>query len=270
LAEQAGRRSWYTCSNRDRVTGEHLCEAAISIRAEVLEEGIWEGMGALTTDLERMVREYRSQIVLEANVAELEQTRVLEKKLVSKMEEAIDKVLDADDPDEKRKYSERVADYKGQLKLLRRRISSFTSEVDAVEVATATITRTLKAALRTKVRSERRQILVDWVHEVRYTNGETEITLRVPLATVANCQRGEPAARPCGGAAAGVGDPLGTGRRMGPHRRGAADGERVSGRRRLRINAGLNRLWIGHAFQGSVHFLVSVHNLQSGITAGRL
>jgi hypothetical protein len=76
-----------------------------------------------------------------------------------------------------------VADYKGQLKLLRRRISSFRSEVDAIEVDAAAIVRTIGD------RAERRAILVEWVHEVLYALGEAEIQGSVEAG--ANCQHGE-------------------------------------------------------------------------------
>jgi len=39
----AGRRCWYRCTYRDRVTGKHLCDGA-SVKAEVIEEGISNGV----------------------------------------------------------------------------------------------------------------------------------------------------------------------------------------------------------------------------------
>jgi hypothetical protein len=45
--------------------------------------------------------------------------------------------------------------------------------------------------MRTKVRCERREILVGWIHEIHYAHGEATITLRVPLKPVANQQREE-------------------------------------------------------------------------------
>jgi hypothetical protein len=60
--------------------------------------------------------------------------------------------------------------------------------------------------VRTQVPSERRELLVGWIHAIRYAPSLATITLRVPLKPVVNCERGEPAA---GARGAGV------------HRRGA-------------------------------------------------
>jgi hypothetical protein len=79
---------------------------------------------------------------------------------VTKKNEARDKELYADDADDKRYYDARVAEFKGQLALLRRRIASFTAETDLVEVDTAGIAEEIRAAMRTQVPSERRELLV--------------------------------------------------------------------------------------------------------------
>ena len=60
-----------------------------------------------------------------------------------------------------------------------------------VEVDTAGIAEEIRGAMRTKVRSERRELLVGWIHEIRYARGEATITLRVPLRPIVHCQRGE-------------------------------------------------------------------------------
>jgi site-specific DNA recombinase len=180
----AGRRCWYLCTYHDRLTGQALCGER-AVKAEILEEAVWNGMvEGLTGKLEQLVREHREAIVAENTTAEMSQLRALEKKLVGKMQQAIDGALDADDADEKRRYSERVTDFKGQLKMLRRRIASFTAEADAVEVDCPSVSRAVRAACRTRVRSERREVLVEFVQQVRFsqTAGEAELILRVPLA----------------------------------------------------------------------------------------
>jgi hypothetical protein len=54
---------------------------------------------------------------------------------------------------------------------------------------TATISEEIRAAMRTKVRTERRELLVGWIHEISYAHDEATITLRVPLKPVANWRR---------------------------------------------------------------------------------
>jgi hypothetical protein len=185
----AGRRCWYRCTHPDRVTGQQLCDCT-SVKAEVLDEAVWNGMiEGLTVQLPGLVSEYRGQIGITVDTAELERLKADEQRLVTKKNEARDKELYADDADDKHYYAARVAEFKGQLALLRRRIASFTAEADVIEVDTAAISEEIRAAMRTQVRSERRELLVGWIHEVHYAHGEATITLRVPLKPVVNCER---------------------------------------------------------------------------------
>jgi hypothetical protein len=175
------------------VNGKHLCEQD-SIKAQDFEEAIWEGWRkALTADLDANIERYRDEIAATVDAEEVKRLRANEERLVRKLREAIDKGLDADDPDEKKRYAERVADYKGQLALLRRRLASFTEEANAIEVDIPTIRRRVELGSRTKVRTERRAILVDWIERIEWDGIDAVITLKVPLM-VANCKRGEPAA----------------------------------------------------------------------------
>lgn len=59
---------------------------------------------SFTTDLDKHVREYRAQIVAQTDAAELEKMRAAETRVVAKMTEAIDRELDADEPEERRRY----------------------------------------------------------------------------------------------------------------------------------------------------------------------
>jgi DNA invertase Pin-like site-specific DNA recombinase len=207
-----GRRCWYRCTHRDRVTGEHLCEGR-SVGAEVLEDGVSNGMfEALTAELPDLVSKYRDQIGAMVDNAELERMKAEERRLMGKKNEARDKELYADDAEDKRYYAARVAEFKGQLALLRRRIATFSDEANLIEVDTAAIAEEIRAAMRTKVRSERRELLVGWIQEIHYAHGEAIITLRVPLKPVANCQREESAARPRRRPLSGDCRPVGHGR----------------------------------------------------------
>ena len=107
------------------------------------------------------------------------------------MEEAIDKELDSDEVEEKRRYAQRIAEFKGQLKLLRRRIASFTSVAHSIEVDTAAIKQIIQAGMRSKDRAKRRAVLLALIHEVRYAEGLAELVLKVPTLPGVNCQRSE-------------------------------------------------------------------------------
>src|SRR5215467_22454 len=108
----------------------------------------------------------------------------------------MDKELESDDAADKRYYADRVAEFKGRLALLRRRIASFSAESDLIEVETATIRRRVALGIQTKVPSERRAIVLDWIHVIYWNRvaNEAVITLRVPLKPVANCQHDQSAA----------------------------------------------------------------------------
>ena len=129
-------------------------------------------------------------IVAQTDAAEVERMRAAETRLVAKMEEAIDRELDADEPEEKRRYARRITDFKGQLKLLRRRIASFTSVAAPIEVDTA-IKQIIQAGMRSKDRAKRRSVLLALIHEVRYAEGLAELVLKVPTLPGVNCQRSE-------------------------------------------------------------------------------
>jgi len=183
-----GCKCWYVCSNRDRVTGKHLCPAR-AVKAAVLEEAVWDAMcEAYTTDLDRHIREYRDQLIAKTDAAELEQMRAAETRLLAKMTEAIDRELDADEPEEKRHYAQRIAEFKGQLKLLRWRIASFTSVAHPIEVDAASIRQIIQAGMRSQDRAKRRAVLLAFVHEVRYAEGLAELVLKIPTLPGVNCQ----------------------------------------------------------------------------------
>ena len=102
---------------------------------------------------------------------------------------ARERELHSDDPEDRKYYAGQLAEFRGQLGLLQRRIASFTAEADVVEGDTVTIAQEVPAAMRTKDHKERRELLVGWIHEIQYAHGEAIITLRIPLKPVANCQR---------------------------------------------------------------------------------
>ena len=183
----AGPRRWYGCSNRDRVNGKSKCAAARWIKADLLENAIFQGIiSALTTELDSLIAQHRAAIVNTIDAEELEQARKEERRLVRKMQEAIDCKLKADDKDEKAAYSNHVEGFKDQLRLLRRRIDSYTTEAESINVDTETIKRRILLGAQTTVPAERRAIILDWVHEIHYAQNRAVITLRIPTAKVLN------------------------------------------------------------------------------------
>jgi hypothetical protein len=139
--------------------------------------------------LDTHIREYRNQLIANRDAAELDQMRAAEARLVAKMTEAIDKELDADEPEEKQRYKQRAADFKEQLKLVRRRIQSYTSVADPPEIDTASIAKVIKAGMRSQDRAKRRAVLLSLVHELKYAEGEAELILKIPMLPGVNCQR---------------------------------------------------------------------------------
>ena len=104
----------------------------------------------MTGELPDLVSRYCDQITSTVDANELERLKAEEKRLAARKQEAMWKELYADDADDKRYYAERVAEFKGQIALLRRRIASFTAEADLIEVDTAAIAKAVRAAMRTK------------------------------------------------------------------------------------------------------------------------
>ena len=86
------------------------------MKGAVLEETVWDGTCcAYTEDLDKHIREYREQLIAKTDAAELDQMRATDTRLVAKLTEAVDKELDADEPEQKRRYALRIAEFKGQL-----------------------------------------------------------------------------------------------------------------------------------------------------------
>lgn len=194
----AGGRCWYGCSHRDRVTGEHLCEAGRhTIRAAVLEEATKEAIEqALSVDLDSLIEQHRQEILASTvDPTELDRLKAQEKRLIAKKAEAQQKGLDADDPDDKRVYANAEAGYKAQLIQIRRQLANVTAATDVPAVDTAGIAEAIRATLRIEDRDELHEALKIWIAEMKWAYEEAEITLRIPtkgLSLVANCKRDQP------------------------------------------------------------------------------
>lgn len=190
-----GVRAWYKCTNRDRVTGKHLCNE-LSITAEKLETAVWGGLvSALTNDLPALVKAYQES---SAGLQEAEDVTILqatEAKLVEKLQRAVDGAIDSDTEEEKQRYQERASELKGELKLIRRRIAAALESREEVTVDYASIARCIRKVCDTQDRGVQRQTLADFVLEIRYAGMFAEVTLRVPLAVAGkgvNCSSPEP------------------------------------------------------------------------------
>jgi DNA invertase Pin-like site-specific DNA recombinase len=180
------RQLYYRCTRRDRVYGNHLCDAR-SIHGEILEEAVWQGVReAVCEKLDELIRASVGEMMGGEDADEVARLEQQEKRLTAKKQEAQRAEIAADDPEDKKLYAGMVADYKAQLALLRRRIQTATDEADAAQVDTATIQRKARKAFQTKDPAERRAHLLDWLQEVRYADGWAELTIRVRVG--ANCQ----------------------------------------------------------------------------------
>jgi hypothetical protein len=138
----------------------------------------------MTEKLDDLVRQYRDDLGASVDSKELSRLRAEEQRLMRKKDEARERELHADDAEDKRYYAGQFAEFKEQPALLRRRIISFSEEADAVEVDTAAIRNEARAAWKTSVRSERRELIVGWIAGIDWHDDEVVITLRVPLKTV--------------------------------------------------------------------------------------
>ena len=216
-----GRKTWYVCSHRDDVTGQDLCEyfhvrpcgpktrphtsdASVlagsmkrrAIPAAIFEPAVWEGMRlALVDDLDALVAKHRAAIVADIDVDELKRMEAREPKVLKDLSAYALKEVECDDDDLRKVYANRVAELSGELKLLRRRIASFTQESESIHVDAARIKREVAAAMRATRPEHRRALFLAWIHEVvlDMREREAEITFRVPLRkSGANCQTQEP------------------------------------------------------------------------------
>jgi site-specific DNA recombinase len=186
------RYCYYACSHRDRVTGKHLCSPRL-VDAGVAEEAVWEGARkAVTEDLDALVAAHRDEICSTIDASELERMKAEEKRLCTKKDEARDKEMHADDADDKRYYAGQLSEFKSQLAMIRRRITCVTEETDMVEVDTAAIQKEMRAAFRTKVRAERREILVGLIKVIEWiADDEVVLTLRIPRKGFASSVNGQ-------------------------------------------------------------------------------
>lgn len=175
---------WYGCTKRDRVYGDHTCTACGLVRANILEDAVWEATRqAVCHDLERLVAQHRETILEDTDTAEMERCTQELERVTKKMVDA-SRLHDREDDDTlKREYASQVADWKGQKKLLERRLSSFSTEAQEINVDTKTIARTCARAFDTTDPAKRRAILLAWVEGIKYAEGKAELTLRIPKSS---------------------------------------------------------------------------------------
>ena len=182
-----GLKAWYQCSKRDGLNGPYTCDAKGKIRAEVLEEAVWRGViKALTEDLETLVKRHLCELSETIDGAELGRMQQQEAKLKRQLAEAAERELLEDEPTLRQVYAKRMADIKAHLLLLRQRMTAVTIQVESIDVDFKTIAHEIRAGAKTKVATERREILVEWIHAIDYAFGEAEITLRIPLTSGRN------------------------------------------------------------------------------------
>lgn len=183
----------YICDKRDRVTGAHLCSCREHVRAELLEEAVFnEVCESLTTQLDAKVREYRALIASTSSgeAGELKKAEQQKAKLEKRMVEAAELRLMEDNETLKRTYAKMVADTKQELAAVVARIQGLQMDTGrgVIQVDEQSIRRKVEAARKTKDRAEKHEFLREAVEEVRYARGEAVVTLRVPLRALSNCK----------------------------------------------------------------------------------
>jgi DNA invertase Pin-like site-specific DNA recombinase len=176
-----GHHAWYVCSNRDEITNKHCC-SGLQVRAEVFESAVWEGLRkAVVDDLDQLVARYREEITASVDAEELDRLKAQEKRLKAKYDEARARELATDDQNDKQFYAGQMSQFKAEIAFNRKRIMSATENVDPVQVDTATIRKEVGAAMRTKVRSERREILVGMLRMIEWvTDDMVTLVIRIP------------------------------------------------------------------------------------------
>jgi len=211
-----GRRLRYGCTNRDDLTGAELCQKVTVERTgsgprhagnptkeirtwdgPMLEETLCQGVAdALIAQLPDLVRRHQDQMNDSFDAAELDSMKAREKKLAAKLDEARRKEILADDAEAKETYSNLVAELKGELKLLQRRLATMAGEAEEIVVNYRTIAAKVKAAATARLPENRRAFLLIWVAEIVMLEHEAEVTLKVPIANStrgANCPVQQPA-----------------------------------------------------------------------------
>jgi hypothetical protein len=101
--------------------------------------------------------------------------------------EAAEKELTEDNATLKKFYADKVRDLRPQVAVLERRVDWMErAQARRVDVDTRQVATAIRAALRTKVKSELRRIFLGWIESYRYADQEAEFTVRVPLAGVSS------------------------------------------------------------------------------------
>jgi DNA invertase Pin-like site-specific DNA recombinase len=183
------RSMWYRCTHRHKTQGHHLCDYT-AIKAELLEEAVWQGTRkAVCEDLDALVAAHFKGVTTREDEAALASLRAEHNKKTAMRREAMRLQIEAQDSDDKKEYAGLVSRYKAELALLDRRIQTAASENESEHMDTATVQRQARKAFQTEDPAERRAVLLDWVHEVRYAHGWATITVSVQIG--ANCKSAE-------------------------------------------------------------------------------
>jgi site-specific DNA recombinase len=194
--KRKGDKTWYCCSNRDRVHNQSLCpQGSRSVRGPLLEATVWDAMVEELIDptrLRRSVDAYQNAMVETINTAEMEALETRRARINAEKIEMAKRAFHEQDPELKELYESQVEELKAQAAHLRQRLEFAVSAVERARVDCDEVARTVKDGTRTKVPAERKQILRGFVEGVTLSDGEAEITLRVPLATD-NCKSDVPA-----------------------------------------------------------------------------
>ena len=196
---RTSKNRYYTCSNRDRTHGHHLC-AQKSVRAELLDQAVWDELFDVITEPEMLrarVEEHRAAIVGQANTGEMESTQARTKKLREQMSLAAIRELEEEDAGLRATYKQRIEELRDQVKFLEKRLAMMQRAIQRFDIDVDTIVERARAARRATDPGDRRAIVLDWVEAVHYADQTAEILVRVPLASGGSCKQEERAVDSC-------------------------------------------------------------------------
>jgi len=155
-----GENRWYRCIHRDRIHGHRLCPQR-AVRAEDLEAA---GIDVLKEEIGNELRliawidRHRAELIGEVDTEESKQLMARLEKLRRQLVEAAEKELAEDDATLKKFYAGKVRDLRPQVAVLERRVNWMErAQARRFDVDTKKIAAAIRAALRTKVKSELRR-----------------------------------------------------------------------------------------------------------------
>src|SRR5215471_18608728 len=182
----SGRRdAWYKCSHRNRTGPGHLCKASNSIKAETIEDAVWNAWAAaMTVELPARVAQYFDELRREAGDQGSDALRAQRAKLAKTRQAAMDKEIEADSEEDRQYYANRVTTMKAEIALLDRRIAA--AEMATPSINVASVQREMLKIAGTNDPRVKREALLATVDKILWagddSSDEADVYLRVPVS----------------------------------------------------------------------------------------